>query len=72
MSRRFWPCHAGGHAATARSRMVSVSSGTIECSVASYTRPSPWHVGHAPAGVFGENASESSREALRGYSPARE
>ena len=35
MSRRFWPCQAGGHAATARWRMVSESSGTIDCSVAS-------------------------------------
>ena len=30
MSRRFWPCQAGGQAAIARSRIVSESSGTIE------------------------------------------
>ena len=35
MSRRFCPCHAGGHAAIARSRIVFVSSGTIDASVAS-------------------------------------
>jgi hypothetical protein len=41
MSRRFCPCHAGGHAAMARSRMLSESSGTIDRSVTSNTRPSP-------------------------------
>jgi hypothetical protein len=35
MSRRFCPCQAGGHAAMARSRMLSESSGTIDCSVTS-------------------------------------
>ncbi len=60
MSRRFWPCHAGGHAAIARSRIVSESSGTIDASVASTTRPRPWHVGHAPCAVFGEKSSAYS------------
>ena len=60
MSRRFCPCHAGGHAAIARSRIVSVSSGTIERSVTSYSRPSPWQVGQAPCGVFGEKSSAYS------------
>ena len=66
------PCHAPGHAAIAPSRMVSAGSGTSDASVASCTRPSPWHCGHAPAGVFGENASESSRGAPGGYVPARD
>ena len=44
----------------ARSRMVSDGSGTIDASVASNTLPRPWQSGHAPAGVFGENASDSS------------
>jgi hypothetical protein len=57
MSRRFWPCHAVGQAAMARSRIVRESSGTMERSVTSYTRPSPWHRGQAPSGVLGENAS---------------
>ena len=57
MSRWFWPPQAVGHAATARSRMVSEGSGTIERSVTSYTRPSPWQVGQAPSGVLGEKAS---------------
>jgi hypothetical protein len=35
MSRRFWPCHAGGQDAIARSRIESVSSGTIARSVTS-------------------------------------
>ena len=35
----------------------SESSGTIDASVASYTRPRPWQFGHAPSGVFGENDS---------------
>ena len=30
MSRWFWPCQATGHAAIARSRIVSESSGTME------------------------------------------
>lgn len=38
-----------------------------------WTRPRPWHSGQAPAAVFGEKASESSRsEASSGYVPARE
>jgi hypothetical protein len=57
MSRRFCPCHAPGQAATAPARMLSDGSRTIDASVASYTRPSPWQVGHAPSGVFGENDS---------------
>ena len=39
MSRRFWPCHAPGHAATARSRMVSDGSGTSSASVTRWTTP---------------------------------
>jgi hypothetical protein len=35
MSRWFWPPHAVGHAAIARSRIVSAGSGTIEASVTS-------------------------------------
>ena len=57
MSRRFWPCQAGGQAAIARSRMVSESSGTIGFSVTSNTRPRPWQCGQAPCGVFGEKSS---------------
>ena len=57
MSRWFWPPQACGHAATARSRMLSVGSGTMLASVTSYTRPRPWQVGQAPSGVLGENAS---------------
>ena len=57
MSLRFWPCQALGHAATARSRMVSVSSGTSERSLTAWTRPMPWQFGQAPSGVFGENDS---------------
>src|SRR5919112_2122153 len=72
MSRRFWPCHAGGQAAMARSRMVSESSGTIDRSVASYTRPNPWQVGQAPCGVFGEKSSACSIACFGGYVPARE
>jgi hypothetical protein len=72
MSRRFWPCQAGGHAAMARSRIVSDGSGTIEASVASMIRPRPWHVGQAPCGVLGEKSSACSMSSPRGYSPARE
>ncbi len=61
MSRRFLPCQAPGQAATAPSRMLSDGSGTSVCSVTSCTVPSPEHSGHAPAAVFGEKASESSR-----------
>jgi hypothetical protein len=57
MSRRFCPCQAPGHAAMARSRIVSESSGTIDRSVASYTRPNPWQFGQAPSGMLGENDS---------------
>src|SRR5437868_476419 len=32
MSRRFCPCHAGGHAEIARSRMVKDGSSTIDAS----------------------------------------
>ena len=59
MSRRFLPCHAPGHAATAPSRMLSPGSGTREGSVTSCTVPRPEHRGHAPAAVLGEKASES-------------
>ena len=59
MSRRFWPCHAPGHAATARSRMVSDGSGTSRSSVTRWALPRPWHSGHAPTAVLGENQSES-------------
>lgn len=72
MSRRFWPHHACGHAATARSRIVFDGSGTIDRSVTVNRRPSPWHDGHAPSGVFGENDSAYSIGAPRGYVPARE
>ncbi len=57
MSRWFCPPQAVGQAATARWRMVSESSGTIDRSVTAYTRPTPWHCGQAPSGVFGENPS---------------
>ena len=73
MSRRFWPCQAPGHAATAPSRMVSDGSGTSVSSVTWWILPRPWHSGHAPTAVFGENASESSRSVSRaGNVPARE
>ena len=35
-------------------------------------RPSPWHSGHAPAGVLGEKASASRCGWFGGYVPARE
>ena len=57
MSRWFCPAHATGQEATARSRMVRDGSGTMESSVTSYTRPMPWHVGHAPCTVFAEKSS---------------
>ena len=60
MSRKFWPCQAVGQAATARSRMLKLSSGTIERSVTAYTRPSPWQAGQAPSAVLGENDSAYS------------
>ena len=49
--------------------MDSVGSGTIDSSVGSCTTPVPWHVGHMPSGVLGENESEYSPF---GLSPARE
>ena len=52
--------------------MVSESSGTIERSVASYTRPRPWQDGHAPCGVLGEKSSACSIGWRAGYLPARE
>lgn len=53
--------------------MLSDGSGTSEDSVTRCTVPRPWHSGHAPIAVFGENASESSRSAVPGgYDPARE
>jgi hypothetical protein len=66
MSRRFWPCQASGHAATAPSRMLSDGSGTSVSSVTRWIRPRPWHSGQAPTAVFGENASESSRSVVPG------
>src|SRR5690606_41886678 len=69
---RFCPCHAGGQAAMARSRMVFVLSGTSKSSVTSNTRPIPEQVGQAPSGVFGEKASAYSMSCPTGYSPARE
>jgi hypothetical protein len=59
MSRRFCPCQAPGQAATARSRMLNVGSGTSVCSVTWCTLPSPEHSRQAPTAVFGENQSES-------------
>ena len=59
MSRRFCPCQAPGHAATARSRMLSDGSGTSVSSVTRWIFPSPWHSGHAPIAVLGLNQSES-------------
>jgi hypothetical protein len=56
----------------ARSRMVSVSSGTMAFSVTSYTNPSPWQTGQAPWGVWGEKSSANSMVCPRGYRPARE
>ena len=72
MSRRFCPCHAGGHAAMARSRMDSESSGTMARSVTSYTKPRPWQAGQAPWGVCGEKSSANSMAWPDGYRPARE
>ncbi|KWV69664.1 hypothetical protein PFLmoz3_06263 [Pseudomonas fluorescens] len=60
MSRRFWPCQAGGQEAIARSRMLREGSGTMMASVTSYTWPRPWQVGHAPCGVLGEKSSAYS------------
>jgi hypothetical protein len=60
MSRRFCPCQAEGQAATARSRIVRLSSGTIARSVTSNTRPRPWQTGQAPCGVLGEKSSACS------------
>ena len=65
-SRRFFPCQAPGHAAIAPSLIDREGSGTSSSSVVRCTRPSPWHSGHAPAAVFGEKASESSRSAPGG------
>ena len=48
---------AVGHEAMARSRIVSEGSGTIMSSVTSYTRPMPWHCGHAPCTVLAEKSS---------------
>ena len=67
MSRRFCPCHAGGHAAIALSRMLSDGSGTIEASVTSNTWPRPWQCGHAPCAVFGEKSSAYSIGCFAGY-----
>src|SRR6478735_3592131 len=72
MSRRFCPCHAGGHAAMALSRMLSDGSGTIEASVTSNTCPRPWQCVHAPCAVFGEKSSAYSIGCFGGYVPARE
>ena len=55
-----------GQAAIAPSRIDSEGSGTSSSSVVRCTRPRPWHSGHAPAAVFGEKASESSRGAPGG------
>ena len=66
MSRRFWPCHAPGQAATARSRIVSEGSGTSVSSVMWCTVPSPWHSRQAPTAVFGENQSESITSSASG------
>ncbi len=52
--------------------MLRDSSGTIERSVTSYTYPSPWQVGQAPWGVFGEKSSACSIGRPRRYVPARE
>ena len=53
--------------------MVSDGSGTSVSSVTRCTRPRPWHSGHAPTAVLGENASESSRSVNPGGNvPARE
>src|SRR5579871_6565636 len=52
--------------------MVRESSGTIERSVASYIRPTPWHCGQAPSGLFVEKASPCSSACPGGYFPARE
>src|SRR3546814_5090948 len=60
MSRRFWPCQAGGQEAIARSRMLREGLGTMMASVTSYTWPRPWQVGHAPCGVLGEKSSAYS------------
>ncbi len=64
--RRFAPCQAPGQAAIAPSRMLSEGSGTSRSSATSCTTPSPWHSGHAPATVLGENDSASSRAAPGG------
>src|SRR3546814_8112323 len=68
MSRRFWPCQAGGQGAIARSRMLREGSGTMMASVTSYTWPRPWQVGHAPCGVLGEKSSAYSIGWLAGRS----
>ena len=65
-SRRFFACHAPGHAAIAPSRMVSDGSGTRLDSVTVCATPRPWHCGHAPLTVLRENESESSRGAPTG------
>jgi hypothetical protein len=57
MSLRFWPCQPVGQAATARSLIVSLSSGTKERSLTAWTRPMPWQFRQAPSGVFGEKDS---------------
>ena len=41
----------------ARSRIVNEGFGTIMSSVTSYTRPMPWHSGHAPCTVLAEKSS---------------
>jgi hypothetical protein len=46
-----------GHAAMARCLTVSEVSGTMDSSVTVYTRPMPWHCGHAPSAVLGEKHS---------------
>ena len=66
-------CRAGScparHPATRRSRPPgSTATGRGPAAPRSYGAPgpSPWHSGHAPAAVFGEKASESSRSAPGG------
>jgi hypothetical protein len=45
--------------------MLRALSGTSESSVTSCTRPSPWQLGHAPTGVFAENAGHHDERIAR-------